>query len=265
MKKTILLLAVLSLALPVRAQVFSSESLGNAALGGLLGGIIGHNSGRKTAEGIGIGAGAGLLLGALRSEHRNRGSYDSYIPSRSRSVYATGGPVGKRPNYAVTGAALGGLAGGIIGHNNGRKTAEGAGIGAVSGLVLGGLAEGAARRSERRHYYAQEAQPRLNSSFYANPPIVRQPTFQPVTTRTVTPTSVITTTQTPVSGSTLVTRNPGTSRIRPTTTGIRQMNTHRASRPPASRQQPIKAQTVIINNYYGSNSSVGSANRMFGR
>jgi outer membrane lipoprotein SlyB len=239
MKKIILLLVALSASLPARAQVFSSESLGNAALGGLLGGIIGHNSGRKTAEGIGIGAGAGLLLGALRS---NRGSYDSYIPSQRQSAYATGGRVQTRPNYAVTGAALGGLAGGIIGHNNGRKTAEGIGIGAASGLILGGLAEGAARRSERRHYYAQPAHPTQYSSFYANQPVGRQSTLQPVTTRTATPSTVITTTQTPVSGSTLVTRIPA-----------------------ESGQKPIKAQTVIINNYYGSNSGLGSANRMFGR
>ncbi|MFT6620908.1 MAG: outer membrane lipoprotein SlyB [Limisphaerales bacterium] len=265
MKKIILLLVALSASLPARAQVFSSESLGNAALGGLLGGIIGHNSGRKTAEGIGIGAGAGLLLGALRSNHRNRGSYDSYIPSQRQSAYATGGRVQTRPNYAVTGAALGGLAGGIIGHNNGRKTAEGIGIGAASGLILGGLAEGAARRSERPHYYAQPAHPTQYSSFYANQPVGRQSTLQPVTTRTATPSTVITTTQTPVSGSTLVTRIPAESRVQTATTGIRQMSTHRGTTRPASGQQPIKAQTVIINNYYGSNSGLGSANRMFGR
>lgn len=262
MKKPLLLLAALTLVLPARAQVFNSDSLGTAAIGGLLGGIIGHNSGRRTAEGIGIGAGTGLLLGALRNNHRNRGGYDSYIPSRSQSVYASGGRVERRPNYAVTGAALGGLAGGIIGHNNGRKTAEGIGIGAVSGLVLGGLAENAARRSERRHYYAHEARPVMNSTFYSNPRVVRTPVVQPVVTRTVTPTAVISSSQSPAAGSTLVTRvtNPPVQQTT-TASGLRQMRTGRSG----TATKGINAQTVIINNYYGSGQNMSGANSMFGR
>ncbi len=267
MKKTTLLLSVFALSFPASAQVFSRDSLGGAALGGLIGGIVGHNSGRKTAEGIGIGAGTGLLLGALRNEHRNRGSYDAYIPSRRRSVYASGGRVETRPNYAITGAALGGLAGGVIGHNNGRKTAEGAAIGAASGLLLGGLAEGAARRSERRHYFAQQAQPTMNSSFYTTRPAVQyiaQPVVtQPVVTRTVTPTAVVTASQTPTAGSTIYRRTPGSSLVPTAATGLRQKRTQRTGS--TRSQQPINAQTVIINNYYGSSQNLGSANKMFGR
>lgn len=243
--------------LPAQAQLFSSESLGGAALGGLIGGIVGHNSGRKTAEGIGIGAGAGLLLGALSSEHRGRSGYDTYIPSRRHSVYADSAPVSSRPNYAITGAALGGLAGGIIGHNNGRQTMEGVGIGAASGLLLGGIAEAAARRQESRHYYAQEAQPVPGAVYYGNPATVPTSAFPAaVTTRTVIPGAIVTTTQpSTTTGSTLITRIPS-----------------EGTAPAASPANvpafgpPIQAQTVIINNYYGGgSSSLSSANRMFGR
>ena len=130
---------------PVQAQLFSRESLGGAAAGGLIGGIIGHNNGRKTAEGIGIGAGAGLLLGALAENSRR----DVYISTPGPMIAAPVYPYYPvRPNYTVTGAALGGVAGGIIGHNSGRRTAEGIAIGAGSGLVLGVLAEENARRKE---------------------------------------------------------------------------------------------------------------------
>lgn len=143
MKRTVLAALASLLILPTHAQLFSRESLGSAAVGGLIGGIIGHNSGRKTAEGIGIGAGAGLVLGAL-AENSRREAY-LYTPPVAAPVYPY---YSIRPNYAVTGAALGGLAGGIIGHNRGRKTAEGIAIGAGTGLVLGAVAEENARRRE---------------------------------------------------------------------------------------------------------------------
>lgn len=159
MKILILIAFCLTIPNSGKSQLFSRESTRGAALGGILGGIIGHNSGRKTAEGIGIGAGTGWLLGNLARNHRERGAYDTYIPSRRRSVYADSAPAASRPNYAITGAAVGGLAGAIIGHNQGRKTMEGLGIGAASGLLVGGLAEHATRQKESRHYYAHEAPP----------------------------------------------------------------------------------------------------------
>ncbi len=259
MKRFILFLFGLSLTVPVNAQIFSGESLRGAALGGLLGGIIGHNSGRKTAEGIGIGAGTGLLLGHLTREKER---YDTYIPSRRRSVYADTPPTYSRPNYAVTGAALGGLAGGIIGHNSGRKTMEGIGIGAASGLILGGLAEKQIRRNESRHYFAQEALPNPNGTYYQNAPQVRSTSFaQPITTRTVEPGAIVTTSQSsPTSGSTLITRIP----TQPTT-AVKGLRPLYRQTPQSQGQQPINAQTVIINNYYGSNPNMGSANKVFGR
>lgn len=53
-----------------------------------------------------------------------------------------------RPNYAVTGTLLGGLAGAIIGHNDGRHGWEGAAYGAGAGLLLGSWAEQRARQAE---------------------------------------------------------------------------------------------------------------------
>lgn len=73
MKKIIVLLVALAPLLPLRAQLFTPESVTGAALGGLAGGIIGHNSGGYTGEGAAIGAGAGLLIGALvHARHRER-------------------------------------------------------------------------------------------------------------------------------------------------------------------------------------------------
>ncbi len=260
MKRFILLISTLSLAVPAKAQLFSGESLRGAALGGLLGGIIGHNSGRKTAEGIGIGAASGLVLGHLTREKER---YDTYIPSRSRSVYADTPPTYSRPNYAVTGAALGGLAGGIIGHNSGRKTMEGVGIGAASGLVLGGLVENQIRRNESRHYYAQEALPNPNGAYYQNAPQIRSTSFpQPITTRAVGQGAIVTTSQaSPTAGSTLITRIP----VQSTTPAVQGLIPLYRQPTQTSGQQPINAQTVIINNYYGNNPSMGSANKLFGR
>ncbi len=178
MKKLLIIAALLPLPYVGHGQIFSGESLRGTALGGLLGGIIGHNSGRKTAEGIGIGAGTGWLLSTLAHEGRERGSYDTYIPSRRRSVYADSAPVyrtSNRPNYAITGTAVGALAGGIIGHNQGRHTMEGAGIGAATGLVLGGIAEQISRDRENRHYFAEEAAPRPTVKYFRNPTVTVEP------------------------------------------------------------------------------------------
>jgi uncharacterized protein YcfJ len=166
--KRLMVFGVLALcSSPVQAQLFSSEALGGAALGGLAGGIIGHNSHGRTAEGVGIGAGAGLLLGALWHDAReDRPPYVTAIPVAPGPVYYSPATVyyppapvyyeTVRPDYALTGAVLGGVAGGIIGHNQGGKTLEGVGIGAGAGLLLGGLAESQVRRQERI-VYAQPA------------------------------------------------------------------------------------------------------------
>lgn len=152
MKSWILIGLMAVTALPAQAQLFSSEALGGAALGGLAGGIIGHNNGRKTAEGAAIGAGAGLLLGSVVHNERERRQYYS-APAAVVEAPAYYAPP-SRPNYAVSGAVLGGVAGGVIGHNSGRKTAEGVAIGAGAGLLLGSVAEQNARRRERSVIYA---------------------------------------------------------------------------------------------------------------
>lgn len=221
------------------AQLFSGEAGQGALLGGLVGGIIGHNSNRRTMEGVGIGAGAGWLLGTLSREHRNRGSYDSYIPSRRRSVYADTAPIYRRPNHAVSGAVVGAVAGGIIGHNQGRQTLEGIGIGAATGLAVGGIAEHITRRRETRHYFAHEAKPILipNSRFYRNP----------------TP---------PPSGETVVPEKPNRRlpQQRQIFERIKSSRTSNRGRPrqvvrPVQVQQP---RTVIINNYYLSSPPVST-------
>ncbi len=132
--------------IPARAQLFSSESVGGALVGGLAGGLI---AGRHHAgEGIAIGAGAGLVLGALASGYERR--YDGpYAPAYYES----------RPNYAVTGTIVGGVAGGLIGGAS-RHTGAGIAIGAGTGLLLGSVAESEARRrAALTPYYFYSPQP----------------------------------------------------------------------------------------------------------
>jgi uncharacterized protein YcfJ len=66
-----------------------------------------------------------------------------------------------RPNYALGGAAVGGLLGAVIGHNSDRQTAEGAAIGAGAGLLLGGIAEHNQRKREAEAAAARAAQARV--------------------------------------------------------------------------------------------------------
>jgi outer membrane lipoprotein SlyB len=152
MKKTIVIGLLAAFATSANAQIGSRESLGGAVLGGIIGGVIGHNNGRQTAEGAAIGAGAGLILGALAQEGRSAPGPVRRYDSR---------PYPSRPNYALTGAALGGIAGGVIGHNSGRKTAEGIAIGTGSGLLLGALAEEDARRRDAFRVWRPGGQPRM--------------------------------------------------------------------------------------------------------
>lgn len=181
MKKIVLTLLLTATMLPVNAQLFSRDSLGGAVLGGIAGGVIGHNSGGRTAEGIGIGAGAGLLLGALTSRYRSDYyGHDTYD-------YQTGVPYApqyyrrSRPNYAITGALLGGVAGGVIGHNQGRHTAEGIAIGAGAGLLLGGIAEHEMRKRERLTPYAAPVY------VQSQPVVVTRPATVLTTTPVITP------------------------------------------------------------------------------
>jgi hypothetical protein len=152
MKNILVLLLGLCASLSARAQLFSPESLTGALVGGVAGGIIGNNSGHQTAAGAAIGAGGGLLLGSLFHNARQDDYYSPYYSSAPAAYYP--GPVYPayyyydRPNYAWSGAALGGIAGGIIGNNSGHHTLEGLAIGAGAGLVLGSVAEQAARRRE---------------------------------------------------------------------------------------------------------------------
>lgn len=173
MKLATLIAVISACCVPLEAQLFTPESVSGAAFGGLIGGIIGHNSGHRTAEGAGIGAGAGLLLGALAHNTREEQGY--YAPSvpypGSAYGYYDNYYYSYRPNYALSGVALGGLAGGIIGHNSHGRTLEGIGIGAGAGLLLGGLAEEHARRYERIPYAP------VRTVYYASPSYAVAPTY----------------------------------------------------------------------------------------
>ena len=137
-------LSVLAVCLGWRgeAQLFGPESLGGAMIGGLAGGIIGHNSGHRTGEGVAIGAGVGAVVGAIVGSERRREEGPVYSSGYGYTTYYD------RPNYAVSGAVVGGVAGAVIGNNSGHHTLEGAAIGAGAGLLVGSLAEQEARRRE---------------------------------------------------------------------------------------------------------------------
>src|SRR5260370_32801436 len=152
MKNILVLLLCWCASLSARAQLFSPESLTGALVGGVAGGIIGNNSGHQTAAGAAIGAGSGLLLGSLFHSARQDDYYSPYYSSAPAAYYP--GPVYpayyyyNRPNYAWSGAALGGIAGGIIGNNSGHHTLEGVALGAGAGLCLGSVAEQTGRARE---------------------------------------------------------------------------------------------------------------------
>jgi hypothetical protein len=171
MKMPIFLALALLAAVPGRAQVFGPNATGGLLLGGLAGGIIGHNDHNQTGRGIAIGAASGLILGSIadqaNDDYYQRPNYYVYrrAPDYYYSDYAdTDYDYGyARPNYAVSGALLGGLAGGIIGYNNHYQTGRGILIGAASGLILGSIAEHAARErelaAERPVYISAPAEP----------------------------------------------------------------------------------------------------------
>lgn len=178
MKKMLLTCLASAALLSARAQFFSPEAFGGAALGAMIGGIAGgntyshgcHSYSTFSGEGAALGAGVGLLVGALAGEANRRQAYPAepvaYVPASSVSV-GYGYPPGyapppayayppARPNYAVNGTLLGAASGALIGSAS-EQAGKGAAIGAASGLVLGGLAEHAARKQERRYASAQTA------------------------------------------------------------------------------------------------------------
>ena len=132
--------------------------------------------------------------------------------------------------HAARFTVLGGIAGGIIGHNNGRKTAEGVAIGAASGAVLGVIAD-------------QSLQNR--SSTYSSAPVSARTVpwgTEPVRYQHSHGTPAI------IATPAVVTTPIASGYIPPTPTA----------------SAPIQAQTVIINNYYGSG-PMAPANSLFGR
>lgn len=77
--KTFLSLGIALLAFaPAQAQIFRSEAVNGAVLGGIAGGIIGHNSGdlrHNGWKGAAIGATAGLLIGQAIGDARAERDY----------------------------------------------------------------------------------------------------------------------------------------------------------------------------------------------
>ncbi|MEN9576275.1 MAG: hypothetical protein RL514_4130 [Verrucomicrobiota bacterium] len=192
----------------------------------LVGGILGGVIGHNSGRKTAEGIGIGAGAGLLLGALSNDYKRQAgYEPGYTPEPTYYGG---SQYRYSTTGAVLGGIAGGVIGHNNGRRTAEGVAIGAASGLVLGAVADSSLRQP---------------TSYYATP-VVAQP-VRVVTypyphhhhARPVFVSSVLTT---PVMSGMVVPVQPV------------------AAAPAAP------AQTIIINNYYGT-TPMGGANAMFGR
>lgn len=234
MKTHILLLLICGLITPAKAQLFTPESLSGAALGGLAGGIIGHNNGRKTAEGIAIGAGAGLLLGTLAHQAR-RDYYESspayYYPAPS-PIYATPAPVVPAPVVTAP----------VYAYRPARPNY------AVTGTLLGGIAGGIIGHNSGRKTAegiaigagaglllgaVAESEARYHERHYVPAP--------PVVVRTVPPPVVYRTVPAPVV-----------------------VQTHSVVAAPPKPAEPVQ-QVTIVNNYYGSGSSMNNANALFGR
>lgn len=94
MKTTLsLCIALLALA-PAQAQIFRSEALKGAILGGIAGGVIGHNSGdlrHNGWTGAAIGSAAGLIIGQAIGD--SRGHRDFVRPHSYRGYGGYGGYV----------------------------------------------------------------------------------------------------------------------------------------------------------------------------
>lgn len=89
MKTTLSFCLALVAFAPAHAQVFRSEAVNGAILGGIAGGIIGHNSGdlrHNGWKGAAIGSAAGLLIGQAIGDSRAHREY-------ARTGYPHGGYV----------------------------------------------------------------------------------------------------------------------------------------------------------------------------
>lgn len=82
MKTTVVLLALVVATQTANAQFFRPETTGGALLGGIAGGVIGHNSGHDSWKGAAIGTVVGGLLGSSIGNSRDRYySHDVPVPN----------------------------------------------------------------------------------------------------------------------------------------------------------------------------------------
>lgn len=218
-------LLILGLALTTTLSA-QAQLFSRDALGtAVVGGILGGVIGHNSGRKTAEGIGIGAGTGLLLGALANDYKRQAgYEPSYSSEPTFYGG---NQYRYTTTGAVLGGIAGGVIGHNNGRHTAEGVAIGAASGLVLGSIADQSLRQP---------------TTYYATPVVTQPVRVMPYPyhhhhARPVFVSSVMTT---PVVSGVVVPAQP-------------------VFAAPAA-----PAQTVIINNYYGT-TPMGSANTLFGR
>lgn len=222
--KTLLILG-LTLATTLPSQ---AQLFSRDALGSaVVGGILGGVIGHNSGRKTAEGIGIGAGAGLLLGALANDYKRQAgYEPAYAPEPTFYGG---NQYRYSTTGAVLGGIAGGVIGHNNGHRTAEGVAIGAASGLVLGSIADSSLRQP----------------TGYYSAPVAVQPV--PVVTypyhhhhhlgRPVFVSSVVT---------------------MPVVSGVV------GPAQPMVAMPAAPAQTVIINNYYGT-APMGNANAMFGR
>ncbi len=220
---------LLILGLALAASLPSQAQLfSRGALGtAVVGGILGGVIGHNSGRKTAEGIGIGAGTGLLLGALAN--DYQrraTYEPAYSPEPGYYGG---NQYRYSTTGAVLGGIAGGVIGHNNGRRTAEGVAIGAASGLVLGALADNSLRQPANYYSAPVVARPVVvaRSPYYSHYHHHPRPLFGP---------SFVTT---PVVNEVVVPAQPVVA-------------------------APAPAQTIIINNYYGT-TPMSSANSMFGR
>lgn len=186
MKTTLTLcLALLLPAGAAQAQIFRSEAVNGAILGGIAGGIIGHNSGdlrHNGWKGAAIGATAGLLIGQAIGDARDRGDYVRRTPSHGYGyghghggyVYRTAPTI--HVGYGHTRYGYGHRHGGYWGHSgyghyrSPWHRSSGWGVGVVYAPVYG-----------RSYYddYAYAPSPVAQPAVYSLPAAAPAPAAQP--------------------------------------------------------------------------------------